>query len=253
MDNIKNNENYINYINRVYFNSKNIIKIDKSVSINEYIMDNIKEINKHKNFTAKEIRYRQVFSKLISKVSYLNKILYKKYKIIYEFIYKLYIENKIVEFNIYYKIFYKYMLGSIQSAKYIEKLKNELIEKEKEIEDLKKENVILRKLLEKYNIVDEVVNNLDIAEVSKKDNKRNSVYYDTKEEIINENDKTCLKCDEKTILGNIYCIKHKMEMKNNSNNKNISKDKILNNVEKVNTNNISEEKDRSNIDKLKIL
>lgn len=95
MDNIRNNENYIDYMNRVYFNSESVIKLDKSVSINDYIMDNINEINKHKNFSAKEIRYRQVFSKLISKVLYLNKILYNKYKIIYEFIYKLYIENKI--------------------------------------------------------------------------------------------------------------------------------------------------------------
>lgn len=138
------------------------------------------------------------------------------------------------------------MLGSIQSTEiYIEKLKNELTEKKKEIENLKKENVILRNLLEKYNIVniDEVVKNLDISEVSKKDNKRNSVYYDTKEEIINENDKTCLKCDEETILGNIYCIKHKMEVKHNSNNKNIPENKNLNDVEKVNIKNISEEKD----------
>lgn len=95
MDNIRNNENYIDYMNRVYFNSESVIKLDKSVSINDYIMDNINEINKHKNFSAKEIRYRQVFSKLISKVLYLNKILHNKYKIIYEFIYKLYIENKI--------------------------------------------------------------------------------------------------------------------------------------------------------------
>lgn len=83
----------------------------------------------------------------------------------------------------------------------------------REIEKLKKENFILRNLFKKYNLgdIDELIKNF---ESEKKNNKRNSIYYDSKETINDNNiNEKCLICDENTVFENKYCIKHKMELK----------------------------------------
>lgn len=103
-----------------------------------------------------------------------------------------------------------------------------ILEENKKLNNIIKENDIIIKNLKEENLLLETKNKL-LEEIIKKNNltnsfsdtadipdKRKTIYYDSKEEIINENNGICLLCNEKTILGNKYCIKHKMEIKKNT-------------------------------------
>jgi hypothetical protein len=126
-----------------------------------------------------------------------------------------------------------------------EELKIQIIKKDEKINKLKKEIIVLRKLLEKYNIgnldeiiKEETIKNLDIINLSK--NKRNTIYYDSKEEIIETNGISCLLCNEKTIFNNNYCIRHKMEKDGLT----INTENIPNNISKIIPNELNNNGDK---------